>query len=160
VAIQNLESGTYAIKNIHPNGSVKDHIYATQYKSTYANKYSNPKQSKPFTIGQIAYYGYQILIALKFLHEKGLPYGHLHTGNIAIINQRIVLMDVENSILGVPSKLRHFLLRHKKICTMESVDVYSFGHALYEMTYGCELLESTCESFQNNGSTELSRSFK
>lgn len=73
--MQNLETGTYVVKKVHENGTIKDQLYGIQYKNSYLNKYGNPKQRKPFTVGQIAHYGKQILQGLKFLHNKGLPYG-------------------------------------------------------------------------------------
>lgn len=50
-------------------------IYGTEYSKSYLSKYGNPKTRKPLTDGQIAHYGLQLLQALKFLHDKGLPHG-------------------------------------------------------------------------------------
>lgn len=33
-------------------------------------------------------------------------------------------------------------MQHKKICTLEAIDVYCFGHVLYEMAIGSPLHES------------------
>lgn len=52
------------------------------------------------------------------------------------------LLDIENFILGVPSFYRPFVVQHSKIYTSETIDVYSFGHLLYEMTFGYPLQES------------------
>uniref|UniRef100_A0A3B3D1D8 PX domain containing serine/threonine kinase n=1 Tax=Oryzias melastigma TaxID=30732 RepID=A0A3B3D1D8_ORYME len=46
------------------------------------------------------------------------------------------LLEVENGILGVPSMLRATFSQLRKINTTESIDVFCFGHSLYEMTYG------------------------
>lgn len=75
LAIHSLETGAYVIRRIHENGTLRDILYGTEYNKNYLVKYGNPKVTKPFTYGQIAHYGFQILQALKFLHEKGLPHG-------------------------------------------------------------------------------------
>lgn len=52
------------------------------------------------------------------------------------------LLDIENFVLGVPSFYRPFVVQHSKIHATEAIDVYSFGHLLYEMTFGYPLQES------------------
>lgn len=52
------------------------------------------------------------------------------------------LVDIENFVLGVPSFYRPFFVQHSKINTSELIDVYSFGHLLYELTFGYPLQES------------------
>lgn len=73
--------------------------------------------------------------------------GHLHTGNIIIDNDRVKLLDIENGVLGVPSFYRPYFMQHKKIFSMQSIDVYCFGHTLYEMTFGAPLHESIVDSY-------------
>ncbi|XP_077293968.1 PX domain-containing protein kinase-like protein isoform X2 [Arctopsyche grandis] len=155
IFIRNLETGTYVVRKLHSGGSVRDLLYGTQYNCSFLSKYANPKQKKPFTTGQIVHYGYQILQALKYLHNRGLPYGHLHAGNVAIENQNVLLMDIENAIVGVPMYYREFLTEHRKINTMEAIDVYSFGHTLYEMTYGEPLQTSSTDDFPPHVSNDL-----
>ncbi|XP_026713490.1 PX domain-containing protein kinase-like protein isoform X4 [Athene cunicularia] len=46
------------------------------------------------------------------------------------------LLDLENSLLGLPSFYRSYFSQFRKINTLEGVDVHCFGHLLYEMTYG------------------------
>lgn len=46
------------------------------------------------------------------------------------------LLELENSVLGIPSVLRPLVTQFRKINSAESVDVFSFGVMLYEMTYG------------------------
>lgn len=52
------------------------------------------------------------------------------------------LVDIENFILGVASFYRPFFVQHSKINTCELIEVYSFGHLLYELTFGYPLQES------------------
>lgn len=78
LSIHTLETGAYVVRRIHETGSVRDLLYGTEYNKHYLAKYGNPKVRKPFTNGQISHYGYQVLQALKFLHDKGLAHGMLH----------------------------------------------------------------------------------
>lgn len=68
--------------------------------------------------------------------------GHVHAGNVIIVEGVARLVDIENFILGVPSFYRPFFVQHSKINTSELIDVYSFGHLLYELTFGYPLQES------------------
>ncbi|XP_030030262.2 PX domain-containing protein kinase-like protein [Manduca sexta] len=155
LAIHNLETGAYVVRRIHENGSLRDILYGTEYSKNYLSKYGNPKVRKPFTTGQIAHYGYQILQALKFLHEKGIPHGHIHPGNIAIENQRALLMDVENFVLGVPCLHQPQLLDLRRVSTMEAVDVYCFGRTLYEMAFASPMEQYYCDYYQSEINQDL-----
>lgn len=68
--------------------------------------------------------------------------GHLHSGNIVIVDDCVKLLDVENYLVGVPAFYRPFFVQHSKIHTIETVDVYCFGHVLFEMAMGYPLQES------------------
>lgn len=155
LAIYNLENGAYVVRNIHESGSVRDVLYGTEYNNSYLTKYGNPKIRKPFTMGQIAHFGLQILQALKFLNEKDIPHGHIHPGNIMIENQKALLVDIENSVIGGPCIYREYVLEHRKICTTEAVDVYCFAHTLYEMVFAEPLEQATCDIFPSNICEEL-----
>ncbi|XP_017769864.1 PREDICTED: PX domain-containing protein kinase-like protein [Nicrophorus vespilloides] len=137
--------GGLVVRSFNKAGSIRDLLCGAKPKLSFMKKYGNPKGHKSFESHKIALYGRQILEALKFLHDKGLPYGHLHTGNILIDNERIKLLDIEDGILGVPSFYRPYFMQHKKINTLEAIDVYSFGHVLHEMTFGAPLHESVVE---------------
>lgn len=76
--------------------------------------------------------------------------GHLHTGNIIIENDRVKLLDIENGVLGVPSFYRPYFIQHKRICNLEAIDVYCFGHTIYEMSFGAPLQESTMDNFPSD----------
>lgn len=144
LAIHNLETGVYVVRRIHERGSLRDILYGTEYGKNHLTKYANPRIRKPFTIGQIAHYGYQILYALKFLHEKGIPHGHIHPGNIAIENQQAILMDIENTLVGVPCVYRPHLMQRRR---SDAIDMYCFGRTLYEMAFGTPMPDYYCDYF-------------
>lgn len=43
------------------------------------------------------------------------PSGHLHSGNIAIVDGKCKLLDLENFLLGVPSQYRPYYTQYRKI---------------------------------------------
>ncbi|XP_018563399.1 PX domain-containing protein kinase-like protein isoform X2 [Anoplophora glabripennis] len=137
--------GGLVVRVNNKNGTLRDTLCGAKPRQTFLKKYGNPKGHKTLVKDQIALYGRQLLEALKFLHDKGLPYGHLHTGNIMIENERVKLLDVENGILGVPSFYRPYFMQHRKINNLQAIDVYCFGHVLYEMMFGAPLHESVIE---------------
>nr|XP_034178989.1 PX domain-containing protein kinase-like protein isoform X1 [Osmia lignaria] len=147
------ESGALMIRNFHPTGTLRDTLCVTKPKQPFIKKYGNPKQTKSLTVPEIAMYGHQILEALGFLHEKGLPYGHLHTGNILLTQRCAKLFDIENGLLGLPAFYRPYVVQRRKLHATTQVDVYSFGHVLYEMAFGRPLLEATCSELPHCDAT-------
>ncbi|XP_058790504.1 PX domain-containing protein kinase-like protein isoform X2 [Phymastichus coffea] len=137
------ENGALTIRNFHPDGTLRDILCNTKPKQPFIKKYGNPKQTKSLTVSEISTYAYQILEALSFLHEKGLPYGHLHTGNILLTTSGAKLLDIENGLLGLPAFYRPYVVQRRKLHATTQVDVYAFGHVLYEMAFGRPLLEAT-----------------
>lgn len=69
----------------------------------------------------IMLYLFQILEALSFIHEKGLPYGHLHTGNILLTATGAKLLDVENGLLGLPAFYRPYVVQRRKLYATVSI---------------------------------------
>ncbi|XP_039547234.1 PX domain-containing protein kinase-like protein isoform X2 [Pimephales promelas] len=130
------ESSALVIRVFSEKGTLRDHICKVKPKEPFLKKYCNPKKIQGLELQQIRTYGRQILEALKFLHDKGFPYGHLHASNVLIEENTCKLLDIENSLLGLPSYYRPYVTQFRKINTTESIDIYSFGHLLYEMTYG------------------------
>ncbi|XP_030827988.1 PX domain-containing protein kinase-like protein isoform X2 [Strongylocentrotus purpuratus] len=141
------DSGGLAIRTFHGTGTLKDFICKAKPKAHYMKKYCLPKSYTAFNIMNIKSYGRMILEALKFLHEKGLPYGHLHAGNVILEGNACRLLDIENTLLGLPFFYRGYLSHFRKINTTEAVDVYSFGHVLYEMTFGSPLNVASKDDF-------------
>ncbi|XP_066554321.1 PX domain-containing protein kinase-like protein isoform X2 [Amia ocellicauda] len=130
------ESSALVIRVFSEKGTLRDHICKAKPKEPFLKKYCNPKKIQGLELQQIRTYGRQILEVLKFLHEKGFPYGHLHASNVLLDGDTCKLLDIENSLLGLPCYYRPHITQFRKINTTESIDVYSFGHLLYEMTYG------------------------
>lgn len=140
------EKGCLIVQRFYQCGTLKDLIYGSKPKLNFFKKYGAPKHTKPLHFNEVSLFGKQILETLLFFHEKGMPFGHLHLGNILLIDNSIKLLDIENMVLGLPSLYRHFIAQHKKINTLEAVDVYSFGHVLFEMAFGYPLNESVCDT--------------
>lgn len=127
---------------IHPfrsGGSLKDVIYGSRPQSSWEEKYQ--AKGKSLSLTQIRNYGKQILEALLYLRGKGLPAcGHVHSGNVFIINGTCKLSGFENSLFGWKSRLNPIMKKFlkDKQCDVD-VDVFQFGHLLYEMLAGYEL---------------------
>ncbi|XP_028907795.1 PX domain-containing protein kinase-like protein isoform X1 [Ornithorhynchus anatinus] len=130
------ETSALLIRTFNEKGTLKDLIYKAKPKDPFLKKYCNPKKIQGLELHQIKTFGRQILEVLKFLHEKGFPYGHLHSSNVMLDGDTCRLLDLENSLLGLPSFYRSYFSQFRKINTLEGVDVHCFGHLLYEMTYG------------------------
>ncbi|RUS82137.1 hypothetical protein EGW08_010111 [Elysia chlorotica] len=141
------ENGGMVISEFIDSGSLRDFIYKCKLKNNYMKKYCPPKQYAAPDINFVKHSGRQILEALKFLHDKGFPYGHLHTGNVFIRNKCCQLSGLEGSFMGLPSYYRAFYTQLKKVQTLEAVDVYCFGHVLYEIALGFQLTSPTCDKF-------------
>ena len=57
----------------------------------------------------------QVLEALNFLFERGFVMGQVHAGNVLVCGGTCKLVDVENTLMGVPSPYRNYLVEVKKI---------------------------------------------
>ena len=73
--------------------------------------------------------------------------GCLHLGNVILENKMCRLIDLENQIVGLPNPLRPFIMNHRKINSIEAIDVYSFGFMLYEMMFQTPLNKDSCDNF-------------
>ncbi|XP_022257560.1 PX domain-containing protein kinase-like protein [Limulus polyphemus] len=124
-------------------------------RNSFLKKYISPKSITPVPQHLIKKFGRQILIALKFLQDKGIPHGHLHSGNIIVEKETCRLLEVENQLLGLPAYFRPQFIQLRKVQTLQNVDTYSFGHLVYEMTFGSLCLTPTCNSFPPECPAEL-----
>ncbi|XP_071521348.1 PX domain-containing protein kinase-like protein isoform X2 [Panulirus ornatus] len=140
------EAGVCVVRPWFPQGSLRDMIHQAKPRGSCLVKYSSDKLF-PIHQKDCAVYGRQILEALLFLHEKSLGHGHLHTGNLVIDNNVCRLLDLENQVVGLPNQLRSHMIYHRKINSIEAVDVYCFGHVLYEMIFQKRLTTNTCNEF-------------
>lgn len=141
------DTGGFVIRTFHGTGTLRDHICKTKPKGPFLKKYCRPKAYTGFDMSTIKLYGRQILEALKFLHERDFPYGHLHAGNVMLEGNACRLLDLENSLLGLPCYYKAYIMQFRKINSMEAVDIYSFGHLLYEMTFGNPLNAASKDDF-------------
>lgn len=125
---------------IHPYrsaGSLKDLIYGSRPQSSWVEKYQ--ARGKALSLTQIRNFGRQVLEALVYLRDKGFPTcGHVHSGNVFIINGTAKLSGFENSMFGWKSRLYPTI---KKLIKNrdDDIEVVQFGHLLYEMLAGWEL---------------------
>uniref|UniRef100_A0A8D8C7M4 PX domain-containing protein kinase-like protein n=1 Tax=Culex pipiens TaxID=7175 RepID=A0A8D8C7M4_CULPI len=141
--IASNDNGALVIRKFYKQGSLKDVLCGvTSPCNPFLSKYGSPKGRAPLPLKELALYARQILEAIRFLHSKGLACGHVHCGNVQILDGVARLMDVENFLFGVPSFYRPFFVQHSKINSCESIDVYGFGHLLYEMCMGYPLQDS------------------
>lgn len=67
--------GGLVVRTSHKSGSLRDIICGADPRKSFMMKYGCPEGHKPLEVTQISLYGRQMLEALKFLHDKGLPYG-------------------------------------------------------------------------------------
>lgn len=84
----------------------------------------------------------------------------MHSGNVLVCDiERIKLTGIENSALGLPSYYRSFLVQlgKKRIQNLNDVDIYGFGHILYELTENEPLSRPFCEHFSQKTSLNLSK---
>ncbi|XP_078342522.1 PX domain-containing protein kinase-like protein isoform X2 [Oculina patagonica] len=147
--------GVIIVRNFLPNGTLRDCLCKAKPKLNQLKKYGNPKTRVVFPEQNIQLFGRQILEALKFLHEKGIPYGHLHTGNIVVEGNVCRLLEVESGLMGIPSIHRHRYVPMKKLQEKEAEDVYCFAHVLYEMAFGEPLRSSTLHDVPPNCPLQL-----
>ncbi|KAG7278239.1 hypothetical protein CRUP_012735 [Coryphaenoides rupestris] len=137
-------SAALVVRPFSERGTLRDLIYKVKGSEVYLKKYCNPRKSQGLELLHIQTYGRHILEGLRFLHQQGIPYGHLQSSNVLLEKTTPVtsdlltcrLLDVENSLLGLPAFYRPLVTQHRRVNTTECVDVLSFGLVLHEMTYG------------------------
>lgn len=140
--IATTDTGALIIRRFNKAGTLKDLLCGCAPINPFLTKYGSPKGRNPLSMKELALYGRQIIEALRYLHSKGIHHGHVHAGNVIVQENCAKLLEIENAILGVPSFYRPFFIQHCRINTLEAVDVYAFGHLIYEMALGYPLQES------------------
>jgi len=124
-------------------GSLRDLLHVQKLNLPYREKYK--AKGKPFEIGKIRRYGRQILEGLLFLENIGIPYLHLHTGNV-IINDKgdCVLTDIESGFLGVepPERYIEYIRDVRQFTSRPAAPIILlFGYVLFEcsMAHQCQV---------------------
>lgn len=121
----------------NPRGSLKDLIYKSQWNEPWSRKYTRKSTCLP--LSQVQRLGRQILEALLFLRERGIPsHGHLHSGNVILQNGVARLSGLENGLLGLNSRV-NAIVWSRSAPDIDNIDVVCFGHLLFEMCAGYEL---------------------
>ncbi|CAB3375900.1 Hypothetical predicted protein [Cloeon dipterum] len=122
---------------LNQKGSLKDFIYKSNWQEDWGMKYAQRNSGMP--AAQVQRIGRQILEALNFLKERGFPsYGHLHSGNIILQNGAARLTGLENTLLGLSSRV-HPVIWSRARSDPSALDSICFGHVLFEMCAGYEL---------------------
>ncbi|XP_062548226.1 uncharacterized protein LOC134213299 isoform X2 [Armigeres subalbatus] len=133
------ESHHYAclVMPFNQRGSLKDLIYKSQWNEPWSRKYTRKSTCLP--LSQVQRLGRQILEALLFLRERGIPsHGHLHSGNVILQNGVARLSGLENGLLGLSSRV-NAVMWARSAPDIDNIDVICFGHLLFEMCAGYEL---------------------
>lgn len=129
-----------SVQTYKRSGSLKDHIYGVSPNGYVEDKYGLHGRSLP--INQLKLYGLQVLQALLYLEEQGVPFhGNVHSGNIILEKRTCRLAAYENAFLGYSSQLYPVLEKYVKE-DMQSLDSLSFGHMMYEMSSGEPLTQA------------------
>lgn len=178
VILPSPEGYILSVHNIRV-GSLRDLLYQTTPLQPFLKKYWDTSSHVYLPDPTVVSYIKQILYGLKFLHDNHIPYGnikninvnqiiisfqivlgHLHSGNVLVCDiENIKLTGIENSTLGLPSYYRSFLIElgKKRIKSLNDVDIYGFGHILYELTENEPLTKPYCEHFSQKTSLNLSK---
>ena len=104
-----------------------------------------------------------VWIFIPTLHTFYFISGNLHAGNIFITSDGCpIISETEMFFTGSSSNLRPFIVQLKGPCSsVEALDVYCFGHLLYEMAAGSPLQNPTCDNaLPNQISDQLSKCLK
>ncbi|KAI9981608.1 hypothetical protein PInf_009364 [Phytophthora infestans] len=121
------------------SGSIKDRIYQVDNPAKpYDVKY-RLENAHPLPFEDIAKFSRQILEALAGLRSKGLVCDHIRSTNVVIDNGNAKLAEIFTPLLAIDRykdsrELTVSLEQHMDI------DLLLFGHILYEMATGMELV--------------------
>jgi len=134
VGISKDSTQIFVYRELGSKGSLRDLLHVQKLNLPYREKYR--AKGKPFEIGKIRRYGRQILEGLLFLENIGIPYLHLHTGNV-IINEQgdCMLTDIESGFLGVepPERYIDYIRNVTQFTSRPAAPlILLFGYVLYE----------------------------
>ena len=106
---------------------ISRHFFSTNQNGDYT-----------ITIWGQPWLSYKTSIVVQLILKLKSPPGHLHTGNVFVHdNGSVKLSEFENYLLGIKSKARHRAVDLKgPSSSLEALDVFSFGHLIYELATG------------------------
>jgi PX domain-containing protein kinase-like protein len=141
VDVQTDQSKVAVITQFSDEGSVRDFIFHAKPTTSFDLKYQNQlMKPQPFSRSEIAKYGKQILEAIMFLQESGVPYTHLHSGNIIITGDTARISNIENGLLNLERQyeriFRQFWKKYPNTFEKIDLDILSFIFVIYEMSTG------------------------
>lgn len=132
-------------RTVFAKGSLRDLLHGSKWQDNFDFKYR--KAGKPFSESKIAKFGRQILFSLLWLESSGLPYTHLHAGNVLIDRDICFLSDLELPFLGAnrhyEQVFQEFALRHPRASALADLNVISFGAMLFELSVGRDMTSLT-----------------
>lgn len=126
------------VRPFYGKGSLKDRIaLRANPLKPYLTKYQNPKTLEPIkgmTVGPklIAKFGRELLEVIYYLQQRNMPCLHVHSGNVLLDNDTVLLSEIENNLLG----LEPYHIAQIRANTHLTPEVVCFGHVLFEMTVG------------------------
>lgn len=128
-------------RSVCSKGSLRDVLHSSKWQDHYDYKYR--KAGKPLSEAKIANYGRQILFSLLWLESCGLPYSHLHAGNVLVDKDTCFLSDLELPFLAVPRHyeqvFQEFTLKYPKAAALVDMNVISFAALLFELAIGRDM---------------------
>ncbi|KAG7396333.1 hypothetical protein PHYBOEH_002468 [Phytophthora boehmeriae] len=121
------------------SGSLKDRIYRVDNPAKPFDVKYRLENAEPLPFGDIARFSRQIMEALAGLRSKGLACDHLRSTNVVIDDGKAKIAEIYTPLLALDRykdsrELTVGLERYMDI------DLILFGHILYEMATGMELL--------------------
>ncbi|KAK0148711.1 PX domain-containing protein kinase-like protein [Merluccius polli] len=146
------ESSALVIRPFSERGTLRDLIYKVKVREPYLRKYCNPRKSQGLELHLIQHYGRHILEGLRFLQDQGIPYGHLQSSNVLLqqspspltsdlpVTSDLMtcsLLDVENSLLGLPSFYRPLVTQQRRLNSILSTEAFKTGPPTI-----CELIQT------------------
>ena len=74
--------------------------------------------------------------------------GNLHAGNVFMASSGSPnISEIESYVMGATSILRNYIVQLKgPSSSLEALDVYCFGHLIFEMATGHPLNNATCDN--------------
>jgi len=122
-------------------GSLRDFLYKSKPTAKWDVKYN--KTAQPLSKGKASEYSRQILEALLYMKQCGIPYTHLHSGNVIIRNDVARITNIENGLLNLERQherlYRQFKKKYPNKFEKMDIDTISLGALIYEIVTGYTL---------------------